>query len=89
MGLLKDLFSDNTSEMRNMWETIEKLRSRVEGLEAEKRYLHRHIDDRMDHIIPIHIAKTPEEIKLLCHYTNLRLLTPEDNLAKNGKLVFD
>lgn len=43
----------------------------------------------IDHIIPIHIAKTPEEIKLLCHYTNLRLLTPEDNLAKNGKLIFD
>ena len=50
MRFFRDLFSDNTSEMRNMWETIEKLRNRVEDLEAEKRYLHRHIDGRMDHI---------------------------------------
>ena len=36
----------------------------------------------IDHIVPLSEAKTKEEIDKLCHYTNLQLLTPEDNRAK-------
>ncbi len=36
----------------------------------------------IDHIKPLALAKTKEEIVQLCHYTNLRLLTPEDNIKK-------
>lgn len=36
----------------------------------------------IDHIIPLITANTEEEIKKLCHYTNLRLVTPEDNYKK-------
>jgi hypothetical protein len=40
----------------------------------------------IDHIIPLYDAKTEEDIKLLCHYTNLQPLWAEDNLkkGKNG-----
>lgn len=36
----------------------------------------------IDHIIPLLKANTIEEVKELCHYTNVRLLTPEDNMRK-------
>lgn len=41
----------------------------------------------IDHIVPLAIAKTEEDIVRLCHYTNLRLLTPEDNMEKSDKLI--
>lgn len=40
----------------------------------------------IDHIIPLSNATTYEEIIQLCHYTNLQLLTPEDNLKKGNKV---
>ena len=36
----------------------------------------------IDHIIPCCAASTVEEIDNLFRYTNLRMLTPEDNIAK-------
>lgn len=41
----------------------------------------------IDHIIPLATAKTEEEVRRLCHYTNLQLLTPEDNMAKGDKIT--
>jgi len=40
----------------------------------------------IDHIIPLRIAKTGEEVQKLNHYTNLRPLYWKDNLEKGGKL---
>lgn len=40
----------------------------------------------IDHILPLALADTPEDIIELCHYTNLQLLKPEDNLRKSAKL---
>ena len=40
----------------------------------------------IDHIIPLSTAKTEEEVQHLCHYTNLQLLKPEDNLSKSNKI---
>ena len=40
----------------------------------------------IDHIIPLSTANTEEEVKHLCHYTNLQLLKPADNLAKSNKI---
>ena len=43
-------------------------------------------DYHIDHIIPLSEAKTEEEVIKLCHYTNLQLLTPADNLSKSNKI---
>ena len=39
----------------------------------------------IDHIIPCCSASTVEDIDKLFHYTNLRLLTPEDNTKKKAE----
>lgn len=39
----------------------------------------------LDHIVPLALAKTEEEIKSLCHFTNLRPLWAIENLKKNAK----
>ena len=41
---------------------------------------------QVDHIIPLAAATTEEEVIRLCHYTNLQLLKPKDNLEKRAKL---
>lgn len=38
----------------------------------------------IDHITPLAVASTEQEVIALCHYTNLQLLTPEDNLRKRA-----
>ena len=40
----------------------------------------------IDHIIPLFVAKTEEEVIELCHYTNLQLLKAKDNLIKGERL---
>lgn len=42
----------------------------------------------IDHIIPLATAKTVEEVEKLCHYTNLQLLKPKDNIRKGAKLIY-
>lgn len=42
----------------------------------------------IDHITPMRIAKTKEEIVALNHYTNLRPLWASDNLTKNGAVHY-
>lgn len=43
----------------------------------------------VDHIIPLASAKTEEDVKKLCHYTNLQLLKAKDNLAKKDSLEWE
>lgn len=54
----------------------------------EKRYgtVYAGEDYHIDHIIPLSQAKTEEDVIKLCHYTNLQLLKPEDNLSKSNKV---
>lgn len=42
----------------------------------------------IDHIIPLATAKTEADVIKLCHYTNLRLLTPKDNMEKSDSLDY-
>lgn len=46
-------------------------------------------DVHIDHIIPLKTAETEEDVKKLCHYTNLQLLKARDNLIKNDKMDFE
>ena len=41
----------------------------------------------LEHIIPISIAETEEEIIKLCHYTNLQPMWAEENNAKSNKIL--
>ena len=43
----------------------------------------------IDHILPLSIAKTEEEVIKLCYYTNLQLLKEKDNLEKRCKLNWE
>lgn len=42
----------------------------------------------IDHIIPVSLAKTKEDVYRLYHYTNLQPLWSKDNLKKSNKLLF-
>lgn len=41
---------------------------------------------QIDHIVPLATAESEEDIIKLCHYSNLQMLTPEDNLKKNARI---
>ncbi len=41
----------------------------------------------IDHIVPLASAKTEEELRLLCHYTNLQPLWAIDNIKKGKKIL--
>jgi hypothetical protein len=41
----------------------------------------------IDHIIPLASANNEEELKKLCHYSNLQPLWAEDNLEKSAKII--
>jgi hypothetical protein len=47
---------------------------------------HSHDGWHIDHIIPLSIAKTEDEVYRLCHYTNLQPLWCEDNYKKSNKV---
>lgn len=45
-------------------------------------------DWEVDHIVPISLSKTTEEIKVLSKFTNLRPLWRKDNRKKHAKNLF-
>ena len=41
----------------------------------------------VDHIDPLSLAMTPEDVVVLMHYTNLQPLWAEENLKKGNKII--
>ena len=41
----------------------------------------------LDHVVPISLAQTEDEILLLCHYSNYQLLSADENLTKGNRYV--
>ncbi len=90
---LKDIFRDTGFIKINR--SIDYLGCDIEFL---KKYLENQFIDGMtwdnkgfygwhiDHIIPLSLAKTEEEIYKLCHYTNLQPLWAKDNMSKGSKM---
>ncbi len=54
----------------------------VDGMCWENRVLW-----HIDHIVPLALAKTEEELINLCHYTNLQPLWARDNIVKGSRQV--
>ena len=44
-------------------------------------------DLQLDHVIPISLAETEEEMLLLSHYSNYQLLSADENLSKGNRYV--
>ena len=44
-------------------------------------------DLHIDHVVPISLAETEEEILLLNHYSNFQLLTADENMSKGNRYV--
>lgn len=62
-------------------EHLEKQFTERMSWELMGKYIH------IDHIIPLSLANSEEEIYKLCHYTNLQPLWAEDNLRKSNKIL--
>jgi hypothetical protein len=41
----------------------------------------------IDHIIPLSSAESDDELKKLCHYTNLQPLWAKENIVKRNKII--
>jgi hypothetical protein len=67
--------------------TIEEFRSYIEMKFDKKMTFENYGKWHLDHIIPISIAKTEEEIIKLNHYTNFQPLWAIDNLKKGNKII--
>jgi len=44
-------------------------------------------DSHLDHVVPISLADTEEEVLILNHYSNFQLLTSKENLAKGNRYI--
>jgi len=44
-------------------------------------------DLHLDHVVPVSLAQTEDEILLLCHYSNYQLLSADENLLKKDFYV--
>ena len=97
-----DLFkmSHNVREKFNKFiKNKSKSTEKIIGLTFDglKEYLENQFKDNMswdnygewhiDHIIPLSLAKTEEDVYKLCHYINLQPLWAEENLKKSNKII--
>jgi len=62
------------------------LKSHIEKLFLEKMSWDNRSDWHIDHIIPLSIAITEEDVVLLNHYTNLQPLWSKDNIIKSDNI---
>lgn len=61
--------------------------SYLESKFTEGMTIKNHGEWHIDHIIPISIAKTEEDIIKLCHYTNFQPLWAKENIIKSNKTM--
>lgn len=80
----KNTFCDNIVglSLEETWDYLKQTRKNNYGIEYNGEPYH------IDHIKPLATAKTEEEVIKLCHYTNLQLLKPIDNIKKSNKLNY-
>ena len=67
--------------------TIEEFRKYIQAKFKKGMSFDNHGQWHLDHIVPLSIAATEEEIIKLNHYTNFQPLWAEDNLSKSDKII--
>lgn len=84
----KCLFKKNAKTETILGCTIEEFRLYIESKFTEGMSFENHGKNgwHLDHIIPVSIAQTEEEVIKLNHYTNFQPLWAEDNLRKSNKI---
>ena len=90
MSLLSRGYSKDTHtyeilgcDYETLWEHLKQSWAKNYGKEWNGEPYH------IDHIVPLATAKTEEEVKKLCHYKNLQMLKPQDNLSKSKFLDWE
>ena len=66
--------------------TIEEFMTHLESKFSDGMSFSNHGEWHIDHIIPLAVAKTEDDVIRLCHYTNLQPLWAKDNLSKGAKI---
>ena len=86
IGVKKD-----SSTLKMIGCTPEELRKYLEGRFLEGMCWDNYGIDgwHIDHIVPISLAKTLDEVKTLCHYTNLRPMWAKDNINKRDTITVE
>jgi len=67
--------------------TLEELKLHIESQFTDGMNWDNYGEWHIDHIIPLSLAKTEEEVYKLNHYTNLQPLWANDNIKKSNKLT--
>lgn len=67
--------------------TIEEFRNYIESKFQEGMSFDNYGEWHLDHIKPLALADTKEDVIKLCHYTNFQPLWAEDNLMKGCKVI--
>jgi hypothetical protein len=73
----EDIVGINYNEFKNYLES-----KFIDGMNWDNRG-----EWHIDHIIPLSSAKSEEELRKLCHYTNLQPLWEKDNLKKSNNIL--
>jgi hypothetical protein len=74
------------SAIRDLGCSIEDLKIHLQSKFIEGMSWENYGEWHIDHIIPLSSAQSPEQMIILCHFSNLQPLWAADNLAKSDKI---
>jgi hypothetical protein len=83
----KNQFRKNATTEQILGCTIQEFIIYIQSKFEKGMTIENHGEWHLDHIIPLASARTEEEIKQLCHYTNYQPLFSFDNLSKSKKII--
>ena len=83
---IKSGYNNGTLSHRVLGVDFETMKSHLESLFVEGMSWDNFGEWHLDHIIPLSLAKTKEEVLKLLHYTNVQPLWAKDNIDKANKI---
>jgi len=79
-------YSKNSKTQKMLGVDWEICKAHIENQFTEGMNWNNYGEWHIDHVIPLASANTEEELKKLCHYSNLQPLWAEDNIKKSNKI---